>query len=194
MRRTSLSQGFSSIAIAIIIGAIVLVGGAAFYAMRSTSPSSSPSSATTVTSESTTSEYVPTGEVASTLTDIIARGQSMECDWKLPAEAENPFDTGKLWTTANQGRSSIQANINGMTIDANAIYKDNTAYTWMVTNGVKMGFKFSPSEIDSMNSSMTAEQRQQAEQIRQEMIFNCRPWTPDPSKFELPADVEFRST
>jgi hypothetical protein len=192
-------QGLAPLMIAIIIGVIALAVAGGYYGMRrsATPVVTSTKSTSDNTSTSTTSTSpVITGETRSTLTDVIGRGQNLECDWKLPASTtaeENPFNAGKLWTTGNKGRSTITANLSeGMTMEGNAVYKDNTIYSWIQTAGTKMGFKFTPSELAEMDSSMTAQQRQQAEQIKQEMNFNCQPWTPDESKFELPSDVEFR--
>lgn len=195
------SAGFSSLMIAIGIGVVALVGLGGFYMMRRSTPAiptSTTPSATTTTDASPTSETSDTGtttagEIAGTFDSLISRGQSLECDWRVPVQTEdNPFGAGKLWTTGSQGRSTIMTTINGMTMEANAIYKDNAAYTWMNFNGTKMGFKMSVDASAEAASTMTDQQRQQAEQIRQEMIFNCKPWTVDPSKFVLPTDVEFK--
>ncbi|HUQ84906.1 MAG TPA: hypothetical protein VM077_01155 [Candidatus Limnocylindrales bacterium] len=143
--------------------------------------------------DATTESAVPSGDTTSTFPDIIGRGQDLECDWKLPtAGPENPFGTGKLYTTGSKGRSEIKGTTNGIAIEADAIYKDDSAYTWITVAGTTTGFKFSKSELESMNTEMTVEQKQQAEQIRNKMIFQCKPWTPDESKFALPTGVEFK--
>jgi hypothetical protein len=193
MRLSFLSKGFSAVSIIVILAALAVIGGGVYYLWSESSPATQSSSEAPTAGSSDIEESIETGEFRSTLPRIVGRGESLECDWRMPVEnPDSPFSTGKLWTTGNQGRSAISGSINGASMEANAIYKDNAAYSWMEFSGVKMGFKFSQSEIDSMNNAMTAEQKQQAEQIRQEMIFSCKPWTPDASKFTLPTDVEFK--
>lgn len=193
MRKNKLNQGFSAV-ILIIIAAVVLTGIAGVTMMRRPSSSSNPSAAMERASDATAESTVPAGETTSTLPGIIEQGKNLECDWKLPTDngAANPFGTGKLYTTANKGRSEITGNSGGMNIDGNAIYKDGEAYSWITVAGTTMGFKFDKAELENMNSEMTPEQKQQAEQIRSKMIFSCKSWTPDESKFTLPTGVEFK--
>lgn len=190
MAKNSFAKGFSAVAI-LIIAAIVLAGIGGAVLLRRPSSDSSSTGAVERTAEST--ESVDTdSENTSTLPDIIGRGESLECDWRMPTGAEeNPFGTGKLYTTANKGRSMITGNSSGVAIEGNAIYRDNEVYSWITVAGTTMGFKFSEAELSELNSSMTEEERQQAESIRSEMIVNCSPWTPDESMFTLPAGVNF---
>lgn len=203
-KKSHSSSGFSTVLLAIVIGVVALVGIGGFYMMNrsstETTTTATPTTAAMLSDESaptaTTTETAgtDTSELTGTFTSLISRGQSLECDWRMPVEAEdNPFGAGKLWTTGNQGRSTITTTVSGMSMEANAIYRENTAYTWMDLNGTKMGFMFSPEEMTEMDSTMTPQERQQAEQIRQEMVFNCQPWVVDESKFVLPADVEFKT-
>lgn len=188
---TRSQKGFAPTLIIIAIAVVIIAIAGGFFVMNRSG--SSPSVPTETSSESP-SDTASSGEITSTLPDVIGRGENLECDFRIPVEqgSENPFNAGKLWTTGNQGRSTITANVNGSQMEANAIYKDNTAYTWMSMAGKTMGYKFSQSELEKMDSSLTPEERQQAEQVRSEMLFNCNPWTPDASKFVLPSDVNFQ--
>jgi hypothetical protein len=183
-------KGFSPVAVVVIIAVIAGIG--AFTILRSSS-TSKPSATTERTSDKASKESTPTGDLSSTIQDIVGRGQSLECDWKMPTTgSENPFGAGKLYTTGNKGRSEISGGTEGVAIEGNAIYKDDTVYSWIKAGGTTIGFKFDKAELESMAKDMTAEQKQQAEQIRQQMIFNCKPWTPDESKFDLPSGVDFK--
>lgn len=192
MNQKTLQAGLAPIALIGIVIAILLVGAAGWYFIsgRSTTPSGS-----TETPETESREQVaePTGEISDTMEALIGRGQSLECDWKMPNMPEGAaMSNGKLWTTGNKGRSQVSGNVSGMSMEANAIFKDNTVYSWVMFGGQKMGFKMNPEELSDANNSMSAEQKQQAEQIRSQMIFNCQAWTPDESKFALPSDIIFR--
>jgi hypothetical protein len=189
MRKNKLSQGFSAVLI-LVIAAVAIGAVVAFTLSRNSTTSQTGTERTTGASSE---EGVPQGETESTIPDIVGRGQNLECDWKMPTTGtENPFGAGKLYTTGNKGRSQIAGGTEGVAIEGNAIYKDGEVYSWISAAGTTMGFKFTKDELESMNAEMTAEQKQQAEQIRQQMIFNCKPWTPDESKFVLPSGVEFR--
>jgi hypothetical protein len=183
-------KGFSPFIVVIVIAVIAGIG--AFAILRNPS-ASKPSVTAERTNDASAKESTPTGDLSSTIHDIVGRGQSLECNWKMPTTgSENPFGAGKLFTTGNKGRSEISGGTEGVAIEGNAIYKDEVVYSWIKAGGATVGFKFDKVELDSMAKDMTAEQKQQAEQIRQQMIFNCKPWTPDESKFTLPTGVEFK--
>ena len=186
-------KGFSAV-VAIILGVIILAGVGAYVMMNRPTSSKSKSAATGKSAPLNKEVAVPTGELSSTFEDLVGKGKNLECDWKLPTSGTtpNPFGTGKLYTAGNRGRSMISGSASGMSIDGNGIYKDGVAYSWVSVGGTTVGFKFDKAELEKMSSEMTPEQKQQAEQIRAKMIFQCKSWTPDESKFALPTGVEFK--
>lgn len=160
---------------------------------KPTSPSVSNSESSAQNKDASAKPQESLDNVSTTFEDVIGKGQNLECDWHLPtSSAANPFGIGKLYTTGNKGRSMIKGTTNGIDIDANVIYKDDAAYSWVIVAGSTVGYKFDKAELQKMASEMTPEQKQQAEQIRAKMIFSCKSWTPDESKFVLPAGVEFK--
>jgi len=188
-------KGISGILLGIIIAAVLIFAAGGYYMLnrsaKSASPSASGSAAKSQKNENPKQE--PINGASSTIQDVVGKGQNLECDWHMPdAGSSNPFGTGKLYTTGNKGRSMISGNASGMSIDGNGIYKDGTAYSWVTVAGTTVGFKFDKEKLNQMNSEMTPEQKKQAEQIRAKMIFSCKPWTPDESKFVLPTGVEFK--
>jgi len=196
MKKSLINQnGISGILVALIIAVILIGAAGAYFAMRHKSvvPSVSLSGSSAISQKTEPPTQAPINNLSATIQDIVGRAQSLECDWHVPTEStNNPFGTGKLYTSGNEGRSMISGNSSGMSIDANAIYKGGTAYSWVTVGGTTMGFKFDKAKIDEMSSSMTPQQMQQAQQIRAKMIFNCKPWVPDQSKFVLPTGVEFK--
>lgn len=176
----------------LIYGVVVLLvaGGIGWYVLTQQGNNA----ATTATPMEPTSTAIQptvgTGNINTTMPDLVARGQNLECDWKLPVQQPG-FSDGKLWTTGNKGRSTIAGTVSDMSMEANAIYADGTVFSWVDLAGQKKGFKITPEEAKQMNNTMSPEEKQQAEQIRQQMVFHCQPWTPDPTKFTLPTDVVF---
>jgi hypothetical protein len=190
-------QGFSVIGFLVTLAALAVIGGGIYYLWVESTPAELAQGVTNPQTEESVQATVAaaptTGEFRSSLPRLVSRGDTLECDWRMPVEQpDSPFNTGKLWTMGNQGRSQINGTLNGVDMEASAIYKDNAAYTWMTFNTTKMGFKFSKEQLESQAETMTPEQRQQAMQIREEMIFNCRAWNPQPEKFVLPSDITFR--
>lgn len=184
--------GFSTIALLVVLGAAAIIGFGLFFATQLNS-NTSPIASMTKNSVGNVipSEALTNRELNTTIPDIVGRGQNLECDWRMPVEGENPFNKGTLWTTTNKGRSTITATIGGMEAEGNAIYMNNTAYSWMILGGQKIGMKFTEATLNEANKSLSPQEKQQAEQIRQNMIFNCKPWNPDETKFILPSDITF---
>lgn len=184
-------KGFSTISLIVALGAAVFLGVAVFLVTKGTHYSPLPRSLN-ARHQPTPSADLTSGEVTTSLPDVIRQGQDLECDFKLPVStAENPFNTGKLWTTGGKGRSTISTSVSGVSMEANALYQNNTAYAWVTVGGQKSGLKFSPETLNDADHSMTMQERQQAEQFRSSMLFHCVPWTPDETTFILPSDVEF---
>ncbi len=195
MKKSLFNQkGISGVLIAIIIAAVLIFAAGGYYMLTRSGSGPSPSaSGSTAAPQKPASKKEPISNASSTFQDIVGKGQNLECDWHLPTSgAANPFGTGKLYTTGNKGRSMIKGTTNGIEIDANVIYTDEAAYSWVIVAGTTVGYKFDKAELQKMASEMTPEQKQQAEQIRAKMIFSCKGWTPDESKFILPTGVEFK--
>lgn len=194
--KLTLQSGIGTLLIIGIIGAVLVIGGIGYAAMKSSRMA--PSESATAPAESAAA---PTGTTArlddgtertATFEQLLSAGQNLECDWKMPQGAqENLMGSGKLYATSNMGRSMYTGTVNGVTMEGNAIYKDGGVTGWMMVNGQKFGFRMSEEEIASSNAALTEDQKKQAEQIRSEMIVSCKPWTPDMSFFEVPSDITF---
>lgn len=187
----SKQAGFSTVGLVVALGAAVIIGFGVFFMTRFANPSTAPSALNAKMERFGSEEVLTDRELNTTIPDIVGRGQNLECDWKLPGNA-TPLNKGKLWTTANKGRSSVTADISGMSMEAHALYQSNVVYSWTYVAGQKVGMKFSEATLREQSNALTAEERQQAEQIRSNMIMSCKTWIPDETKFTLPSDIEFQ--
>jgi hypothetical protein len=179
----------------VLLAAIILGVGAYIISHGTTySPlSSMHSSANRALAKATPDTTLTSGEISTTIQDIVSHGEDLQCDIKIPSHGpDNPFSSGTLWTTGGKGRTTINAKVSGMTMEANAVYQNGTAYTWVIAGGQKIGMKFNPDDVNEADMSLSQQERQQAEQLRSSMLFNCQPWAPDDTRFILPADVEFQ--
>lgn len=193
MKKDFNQKGVSTVVIVVII-AIILLAAGAFFMMKKPQSSVSISATGPKINTTKTAPTVSTGEMSGTFDELVGKGQSLECDFVLPSSdgKPNPFGTGKLYTTGSKGRSMMTGNTSGMSMEANAIYKEGMAYSWVKVGETTMGFKFDKDKMKEMSSGMTPQQIQQGEQFRAKMNFKCKPWTPDESKFILPTGVEFK--
>jgi hypothetical protein len=156
-------------------------------------PSTVPESAMQPTDESPKADGSTT-EINSNLLQLLAKNQSMECDWTPPA-MEN-VKISKIWVSDNKARSHIEASTGNMPIIADAVFKDGGLTTWVEAGQTgKIGFKMTKEEIAEASAKaekdMTAEEKKQAEAYMKETRYSCKSWTPDSTKFEVPADVKF---
>ena len=186
-------KGFSAISLIVALCFAVVLGISIFFLSKNADPSSALLSLLPNRHRPTPSaEFLTTGELTSTTSDIIGYGQDLACDWKIPQGAgQSPFTAGKLWTSSGRGRSTTTTQINGTSLEANVMYLKSTAYAWVTTGGQKTGMKLDPSSFEEFNRSMTSQERQQAEQVRASLLFTCHTWIPDETKFILPQDVTF---
>lgn len=200
LKRASFQQGFAFISVivaVVLIGAITAVGYSAYTknqkAAFNTSVETASTGSDSTATVSTTSDTDASLREDTTFLEVIARGENLECDWTTP-NTENPM-LGKLYTTAGKARSSATSSqaVAGMSIQADAVYKDNGVSGWLTMNGSVMpqGFKFTEAELKDMGDDLTEEQKQQGELYRQNMQFDCKPWSVDQTKFELPSGVTF---
>lgn len=196
MRHNILHKGFSAVSFVVILATLGIIGGGVYYLWTESShPVAQQVSKQSVAAAETTLAAAPTtGEFRSTLPRLVKRGDTLECDWRVQSEIPGmSLGPGKLWTMGNHGRSWGAGTVNGMQMEVNALYKDETVYSWMKINGQSVSYTFTKSEMESMSDQMTPEQKTQAQQINQEMIYNCKAWNPDPTKFSLPTDVDFKT-
>lgn len=193
------------IIIAIVLAVVAIGGGAAYVYLNPSGPSGSRMMEKEDTAKSKggagkmaadSAEALSSGsEVSRSFEQIFAANQNLECTWKPPAtageEAMEGFVEGKLYTAGTRGRSMATLQINGIPSEVNAVYNETGITSWFEMAGQKFGFVMTNEEMAAQDDTLTQEERQQAEQYRDEMIVSCVPWTPDESMFVIPSDVNF---
>lgn len=102
---------------------------------------------------------------------------------------QNIESKGTVFISNGKIRGSFATNVGGTNVDSNLIVKDGFTYVWSSMTG-NLGFKSPVVEGEGDTSaSASGSYSWNGNQIGD---YDCKPWTLDNSKFELPAGVEFK--
>jgi hypothetical protein len=120
--------------------------------------------------------------------DLIARGQSVKCAYNITEEEGEA--KGVLYITGDKVRSEMEITEKetGKKMKVNSIIAEDWMYTWnnFMPGGTKMNMKEMQGEADEDYS------QREADKMKEEMDYKCRPWITDNSKFAVPTDIEFK--
>lgn len=167
----------------LIIAAVVIlliVGVAGFTLMRNNL--SSPAETAQVKSSPTSTTNAQTSPTKGTLQSLISGGQNLSCEINMEQGGGTTYVSGKKM------RGDFTVDVDGKQMLSHMIGDGEFMFMW--TDGVSQGTKF---KIDpnSPRPSVSASGQAQVADLNQEVDLKCNPWTPDPSKFVLPAGVTF---
>lgn len=113
------------------------------------------------------------------LRQLVDAGVSVQCSFSSVTEAAQ--SSGTAFIANGMVRIDSQSQTSSGMIEAHTVLKDNMSYLWSPQYG--QGFKATIDTEVSENSRLP--------DYDEEAEYECRPWTPDLSKFELPTDIEF---
>lgn len=167
----------------LVIGAIVIIVVLiAFFMMQKTNPSTSSQSAkeTQNTTKSESLGSATKGSIAS----LLAAGKNVSCTMTNP----DGKGTGAIYVSGKKVRGDFTTMTDPSKEFKSSMIQDGE-YAYMWSDADKKGTKFKVSAIPTPtpNSASTTD----AVDINQEVDMNCSTWTVDPSKFIVPADVQF---
>ena len=120
--------------------------------------------------------------------DLLTRGNSVKCTYNV-VDGEGEA-IGVLYIADNKVRSEmdIVEKETGKKMEVDSIITEDWMYTWnsFMPQGTKMNIKEMQGEANEDYS------QDEADKMREETDYKCRPWIPDNSKFVVPTDIEFR--
>lgn len=121
-------------------------------------------------------------------TEFMKNGKgSYECT--VNQYVENIESKGTVFISNGKIRGNFATNVGGTNVDSNLIVKDGFTYVWSSMMG-NLGFKSPVVEGESDTSASTSGAYSwNGNQIGD---YDCKPWSVDNSKFELPAGIEFK--
>lgn len=162
----------------------IVVVGAIGYLVFSGSDDS------TDTNESTQSTQESTNDAAerSTLNQLFARGENLECTYSYTDDSGNSNNGTAYFSGERMYGEFTVAQSEGQTLQSSVLKVDGYQYVW--DKSTNQGYKLDLSTID-IDTDATVENNDQGPDQDEEFDFNCTSWNVDESKFEVPGDVTF---
>lgn len=115
-----------------------------------------------------------------TLSSLMAMGGNMECGVSI---SEGGFNSaGVVFIAQDQVRADFNSSVAENSFTSSLIQRDGFIYTW--TSIMPQGFRFPVSVPDENGETEGFE-------ATDFVTYECKPWTPEQSKFELPSGVTF---
>lgn len=163
---------------------ILIIGGIYFFTMnKSASPADQmPAKNTNIQQAGDNSA---SNVVEASIKSFLTNGSSVSCSYSSNVEGINM--TGKLFANAGKIRQDFETQADDINISGHMIMDAADAYMW--TDQMDLGFKFSVADMPTPG----AQQNTQTPDINKNMKFNCSPWTPDNSVFEVPSNITFQT-
>ena len=119
------------------------------------------------------------------LSRLIGLGQSVQCAYQTTDE--NGAQSGTFYLANQKMRGEIQVTSREGTYPMNMLNDGTWQYMWGGPMGDNQGMKISTAAARSGH----APGGHQGPDVNKEMDYQCKPWSTDASKFELPRNVQF---
>ncbi len=181
--------------IAIVVGAIVLIGGGAYFLTKDDkdSNSSSQSSQTDQTNqepkENEQTQASEETEVTGNLQTLRAGGKAQQCSMSYSDGAGS--GSGTMYTDG-KGRGRIQLTLTtsrGNAGESNTLVTGEKVYSWTKTDGGSFGYIFDASTVQpGSTGSPTTSSSQTA---GKDFSLKCKSWNVDEAVLTVPTDVNF---
>ncbi len=157
--------------IILAVGAVVVIGIIAFFAMRGPA-SDSPSG-------ETSGRNITSSKVS--MKSLIGSATPQECTFR---STENNSDTaGTVYVMSGKMRGDFNSTVNGKIELSHMIVDGDTSYVW--SESAAQGFKMSLADMSKQQNN------QNSVDVNKEVDYSCKGWSPDSGKFALPSDKTF---
>ncbi len=172
--------------IAIVVGVVVVLGGA-YYAMRGTSESVKDTNSIAVGEPNPSTPVENSSGKKMSFDAFLKQGGSYVCT--VNQSVEGIDSKGTVYVDGTDTRGTFNTTVSGMKVDSEFISTGGYTYTWSSMMQGK-GFKVKvDNKVSGDTSTGTSGQYSwNAEQIGD---YDCQPWSGDSSKFALPKGVVF---
>lgn len=162
--------------ILIIVAAVIVVGGAAWYLMGRSGQNTPASDQNSAARESATGKA--TGKMS--LKSLLGSGTSQQCTFSDTAGGTT--SSGTVYIAGGKMRGDFTSTASGRTTNGHMIVMNDTSYIW--TDGTTQGFK------TSTNASASSQTGQSID-VNKEGDYSCSAWSTNASEFTLPQNVTF---
>jgi len=170
----------SKIQIISLISVVVIVGGV--FLVSKNNKNTLPTEQMQL-SEETTESKNGSGKKMSFATFLEQDKEPYECTVsQYIDEGMTQTTEGRVFLHAGRIRGNFETKVSGINIETSTIVRDGFVYTW--TNMSQIGFKSKVVDGETVgNTNQSGTYSWNAEQIGE---YNCQPWSPQESQFEIP--------
>jgi hypothetical protein len=124
--------------------------------------------------------------------EMLKSGKSLECTFSFTDAKQGTTQSGKFYVDGPGARFRSETEVamkdSGKTIKSYMITDGDYGYSWSDMTPAT-GFKINLNE--NATTGNTDKSVQNSEDLDQKIDFDCRKWSVDKSKFDLPAGVKF---
>jgi hypothetical protein len=181
----------TNVFIALVVMGMVAVGGGGYLVyskMQTDDVQKEPKSEIAIETKNEVEEKeLPTDDMVSgTFASLLGLGQNLICQFTYFDGTSASDGTFYIAQGGERLRGDFTSTIGGQKIDSHLIRNDGFNYTWSSSLNQGAKIKIEP----EVKSQITAEKNAQMP-IDENTVYNCTPWSVDPTKFVLPSGIEF---
>lgn len=126
-------------------------------------------------------------KVEANLKEMLAKNNNI-CTFTYTQDEVNT--TGTIYIANRQMKGETTASVSDKQYAGNFLIKDDTMYSW--SSQQKQGIKISFADIEKMSQESDLPQEDtNIQSLDQKYEYDCKNWTYDAAKFELPKDMTF---
>lgn len=160
-----------------VILAVVVIGGGAYFLSQNKNENNVAGENQSANSATETS--VETGTIKS----LVAAGKTQQCTFSSKEDATQ--SSGTMFFANGKMRGDFNTTTENVKVASHMIYDGSTSHFW--TDGSTTGFKMTLDE----NAKADANTQSQGLDPNKNFEFDCKSWSADNSKFDLPSGVQF---
>jgi hypothetical protein len=133
-----------------------------------------------------------TTKMSASIKDLMKGGKSIDCTFNSTDAKQGITQSGEFYLDGPNARSRsetvITTNSTGQKTESYMIMEGGYGYSWSGADA-KTGYKINLNETQP--AANAGSNTQNTEDLNQPINFDCRNWSVDNSKFDLPAGVKF---
>ncbi len=144
------------------IGALVVIGGAAFFILGGTSGSNGAET------------------IEGSMKELIASNRSLSCTFSV--QIDGAQSEGRVYVANGKIRTDTAVTVGEKIIESHMISDGETGHSWTSLTSQGIRFKMTAGEESSPQGGISPDQK---------VTSSCTPWTEDPTLFNLPQNITF---
>lgn len=144
-----------------------------------------------VDKDDTTEEAAATGLFSGRLSDLIARRQSVECQFTATDPQSSSPVQGTLQTNGDKFSMSMVTIANGAPLTMRILKNGTTLYMWSDDAEAIPAMKIESDKLPNGAAEPPSSPASFLDNQDAMTKYDCRPWSPEADSFTVPADINF---